>query len=81
MNHLPTPQRDGASPQPSPQQGLVDPRTIHPEPEDVVNDPDASAEDDSGSKSDQATPPEGEQCPREEPGIVDPRNDQIGPDL
>ena len=80
MNH-PLPNiNDIVRPQPSPKPGLEDPRSACPEPKEIVNDPESSVDQvDSGTQ--QSATCKGRKSTQSEPGIVDPRNDQIGPDL
>ena len=64
-----------------PSRGLEDPRIIRPSPEDLLPGGVESQSDESTWKSDAPATSE-EACPEDVGrGIVDPRNDHIGPDL
>lgn len=74
--------RSSATPDDSaPNVGLEDPRTIHPAPENVfpkpgeVTLPEPSSESDRASRNEDSKPSEAER------GIVDPRNEVVGPDI
>ncbi|QEH36168.1 hypothetical protein OJF2_47280 [Aquisphaera giovannonii] len=63
-----------------PERGLQDPRTIHPSPDDIFDDPAMPAVDESADRSD--APPREEGSPvAASPGIVDPRSEPAGPDI
>jgi hypothetical protein len=74
----PSPGEARTDPDPSP--GLEDPRTIHPSPEEVFPEPGEmpSAE---APESDPTGRDEGTDPGAGDRGIVDPRNETIGPDI
>jgi hypothetical protein len=81
MSRPPVSPAETATPEPETNRGLEDPRTIHPSPENVFPEAgemppaESSAEADTPDQEEDSEPDEGDR------GIVDPRNEPIGPDI
>jgi len=67
--------------EPDPGPGLEDPRTIHPSPEGTFPEPGDMPLPESSSESDSTSQDEDGESDDLDRGIVDPRNDTIGPDI
>ena len=66
---------------PGPERGLEDPRSIPQSPDEPITEPETVPEDREDADSPETDPLAPAAPPSAEPGIVDPRNDQVGPDL
>jgi len=81
MRQSPVCPAEAATPGPETNRGLEDPRTIHPSPEGVFPKPgempaaEIASEADTPDQNEEGAPDEGDR------GIVDPRNETIGPDI
>jgi len=60
---------------------MEDPRTIHPSPEGIFPEPGDMPLPESSSESDSTSQDEVGESGDVDRGIVDPRNDTIGPDI
>jgi len=76
-----TPRSDEPRPEPDPGPGLEDPRTIHPSPEGVFPEPGETPLREDSSEFDSTSQEDDRESGDVDRGILDPRNETIGPDI
>ena len=64
-----------------PARGLEDPRAIHPAPEGLFPETGAGSNQEADRESSDASGSENPPSEDQERGLVDPKNEEVGPDL
>ena len=81
MSQSPVSPAETAAPEPETNRGLEDPRTIHPSPEDVFPEPNEMPVAELPPEADLPDQDEDGESDDVNRGIMDPRNETIGPDI